>query len=124
METSARSAKSSLNDFAERADDGNVSALSKIVERRSRMEAVKSVFYAYRDRTETLGKGKHKLGLIQFDDQIETMLDLTTSLDSFEAIVDDMEKRGGTSIYSAIVKACQLLEPTFQQSPETDLRVL
>ena len=35
------------------------------------MEAVKNVFYAYRDRTETLGKGKHELGLIQFDDQIE-----------------------------------------------------
>ena len=58
-------------------DDGNDNALRKTLDKRSRIDAVKQVFYAFRDRTETLGKGKHKIGLIQFDNEIETMLDLT-----------------------------------------------
>ena len=87
-------------------DDGNARALQKVIETRSRMDAVKQVFYAFRDRTETLGAAaKHHLGLIQFDSEVETLLQLTSSLDLFEEIVDDIEKRGSTSIYSAIIEA-------------------
>ena len=39
-------------------DDGNTNALKKTLEKRSRMDAVKQVFYAFRDRTETLGVGE------------------------------------------------------------------
>ena len=105
-------------------DDGNDNALKKTLDKRSRMDAVKQVFYAFRDRTETLGKGKHKIGLIQFDNEIETMLDLTTSLNDFEAIVDDIEKRGMTAIYSAIIEGCRMLKPIFDSDPSIDLRIL
>jgi ubiquitin-protein ligase len=104
-------------------DDGNQNALNKIIERRSRMEAVKQVFYAFRDRTETLS-GRHKLGLIQFDNEVETLLDLTDSLDLFETIVDDLKKRGSTAIYSAILQGVEMLTETFENSPKTDLRIL
>lgn len=105
-------------------DDGNLDALRKTLDRRSRMDAVKQVFYAFRDRTETLGAGRHQLGLIKFDGNVETILYPTSSLDQFETIVDDLEKRGATAIYSAIMEGCKMLEPVFQKSPQTDLRIL
>lgn len=105
-------------------DDGNQNALDKTLEKRSRMDAVKQVFYAFRDRTETLGVGKHQIGLVQFDSKVETLLGLTSSLDLFEAIVDDVEKRGSTAIYSAISEACRMLRPVFDDQPQADLRVL
>lgn len=94
------------------------------IAQRTRMEAVKVMFYAFRDRVESVGNGKHELGLIQFDDHVEQLLDITSRLDHFESIVDDMEKRGMTSIYSAIVKAAQMLEKRFQKDSQVDLRVL
>jgi ubiquitin-conjugating enzyme E2 D/E len=105
-------------------DDGNENALKKTIDRRSRMDAVKQVFYAFRDRVDLLGRGKHEIGLIQFDDKVEKMLDLTSSLNLFEDIVDDIEQRGSTAIYSAILEGVRLLRPTFETSPHTDLRVL
>ena len=109
-------------------DDGNQNALNKIREKRTRMEAVKQVFYAFRDRTETLGEiadaGKHEIGLIQFDNEVETMLNLTGSLSKFESIVDNMKKRGSTAIYSAILQGVKMLKDKFTKSPKTDLRIL
>ena len=105
-------------------DDGNLEALQKTLDRRSRMDAVKQVFYAFRDRTETLGSALHEVGLIKFDEKIDTILSPTSSLDKFEKIVDKIEKRGMTAIYSAIMEACKMLQPTFQKSPKTDLRIL
>jgi len=96
----------------------------KTLEKRSRMDAVKQVFYAFRDRTETLGHGAHQVGLFQFDSIVEEMLPLTDALDTFEAVVDDMQPRGQTAIYSAIIGACRMLEPVHATSPDTDLRVL
>ena len=105
-------------------DDGNARAMQKVLDRRSRMDAVKAVFYAFRDRTETLPV-KHELGLIQFDSEVETILGLTSSLDLFEAIVDDIAKRGMTSMYSAIVEGCTMLRPKFlADATTTDLRIL
>jgi len=105
-------------------DDGNDNALKKTLDRRTRMDAVKQVFYAFRDRTETLGAGRHHLGLIQFDSEIEAILGLTPELNRFEAIVDDIEKRGSTAIYSAVLEGCAMLKPVFESSPGTDLRIL
>lgn len=105
-------------------DDGNTAALKKSLQQRSRMDAVKQVFYAFRDRTESLGVGRHELGLIQFDNEIETMLGLTSSLNLFEEIVDEIKQRGPTAIYSAIVEGCKMLKPVFDKSPSTDLRIL
>lgn len=73
------------------------------VAERTRMEAVKAMFYAFRDRVESMGRGAYQLGLFQFDNQVEQLLDLTPELDRFESIVDDMQKRGQTAIYSAII---------------------
>jgi len=77
--------------------------------RRTRMEAVKQMFYAFRDRTESARK-HHLLGLVQFDNVVETLLAPTGRLDSFERIVDDMKPRGQTAIYSAIEHAAKMLE--------------
>eukprot|EP00961_Rhodomonas_salina_P034126 459045-Rhodomonas_salina.1 len=84
----------------------------KTVERWSRMDAVKQVFYAFRDRTDSLGaKNKHQLGLMQFDDEIKVLLHLTNQLNQFESIVDDMKHCGRTAIYSSIVEAASMLAP-------------
>jgi len=91
---------------------------------RTRMEAVKAMFYAFRDRVDGLGDRAHWLGLLQFDDRVERLLDVTPQLDLFEAIVDDMEKRGQTAIYSAVVEAAKMLETYFGEDSQTDLRVL
>lgn len=94
------------------------------VAERTRMEAVKAMFYAFRDRIESMGEGSHQLGLIQFDNRVEQMLDVTSRLDRFESIVDDMEKRGQTAIYSSIVEAASMLGRHFSPESETDLRIL
>eukprot|EP00961_Rhodomonas_salina_P243940 3296110-Rhodomonas_salina.1 len=97
----------------------------KTVERRSRMDAVKQVFYAFRDRTDSLGaKSMHQLGLMQFDDNLEVLLQLTNELNQFESIIDDMKHRGRTAIYSSIIEAASMLTPVFKKTPQTDLRVL
>mmetsp|Transcript_22916 Transcript_22916/g.46403 ORF Transcript_22916/g.46403 Transcript_22916/m.46403 type:complete len:419 (+) Transcript_22916:236-1492(+) len=94
------------------------------VTQRTRMEAVKAMFYAFRDRTESVGLGVHQMGLVQFDHSVERMLDLTPRLGRFEAIVDDMEKRGQTAIYSAILEGVAMLEGPAREDQRTDLRVL
>jgi ubiquitin-protein ligase len=88
------------------------------------MEAVKAMFYAFRDRVESMGSGTHQLGLIQFDNRVEELLDATSRLDLFETIVDDLEKRGQTAIYSAIIEAVKMLRKHFAADTPTDLRIL
>merc|ERR1711972_1169012 len=51
-------------------------------------------------------------------------MDVSSSLDRFEAIVDDMEKRGQTAIYSAIIEGATMLSRTFTPETKTDLRIL
>lgn len=94
------------------------------VAERTRMEAVKAMFYAFRDRVENLRKGSHQIGLIQFDDTVEQMLDITPRLELFEAIVDDIEPRGLTAIYSSVTQAASMLEKHFQEDHQIDLRVV
>merc|ERR1712070_142041 len=94
------------------------------VAERTRMEAVKAMFYAFRDRVESMGSGSHHLGLLQFDNRVEQLLDATPRLDRFESIVDDMEKRGQTAIYSAIIEAVNMLSRHFAPESSTDLRIL
>jgi ubiquitin-protein ligase len=95
------------------------------IARRTRMEAVKAMFYAFRDRVESLGGcGSHQIGLIQFDNHIEQMLDLTSQLDRFESIVDDVHPRGQTAIYTSIVEAAKMLRSQFDPESNVDLRVL
>merc|ERR1712070_393265 len=94
------------------------------VAERTRMEAVKAMFYAFRGRVESMGQGNHQLGLIQFDNRVEQLLDVTSRLDRFESIVDDMEKRGQTAIYSSIIEAVNMLSRHFTAESPTDLRIL
>jgi len=101
-----------------------VNVVAGAVAQRSRMEAVKVMFYAFRDRAEGVSDGGHEMGLIQFDNHTERLLDLTNRLDLFERIVDDMAVRGTTAIYSSIVEAAAMLEPRFREDPRIDLRVL
>eukprot|EP00286_Rhodomonas_abbreviata_P019533 CAMPEP_0181302610 /NCGR_PEP_ID=MMETSP1101-20121128/8089_1 /TAXON_ID=46948 /ORGANISM="Rhodomonas abbreviata, Strain Caron Lab Isolate" /LENGTH=595 /DNA_ID=CAMNT_0023408073 /DNA_START=114 /DNA_END=1898 /DNA_ORIENTATION=+ len=97
----------------------------KTLQNRSRMDAVKQVFYAFRDRTDSLGAGaQHHLGLLQFDSEIHVLLQLTNQLSLFEASVDDMKHRGSTAIYSSIMVATSMLKPLCETSPKTTLRVL
>jgi ubiquitin-protein ligase/Mg-chelatase subunit ChlD len=98
--------------------------VAKARNQRTRMEAVKAMFYAFRDRVEVVGRGTHEMGLVQFDNEIERLLELTPRLDRFEAIVDDVEKRGQTAIYSAIVEAASMLQGCFAPESQTDLRIV
>lgn len=101
-----------------------LNVVQKAIAERTRMEAVKAMFYAFRDRVDNVGSGTHQLGLIQFDSQVDRLLDITGRLDRFEAIVDDMEKRGQTAIYSSIIEAVGMLETHFSPDSKTDLRIL
>lgn len=95
---------------------------------RSRMDAVKQMFMAFRDRTESLGEDgeKHHLGLVQFDHQVETLLSPTSSLSAFEGVLDHLKQRGTTAIYDAVVQAARMLQPIFEQDEahDADLRIL
>lgn len=93
---------------------------------RSRMDAVKQMFMAFRDRTDSLGDGQHHLGLLQFDNEVETLLTPTAELSRFEGVLDRLQKRGQTAIYSAIETAASVLTPIFDADPEhhADLRIL
>jgi len=94
------------------------------VAERTRMEAVKGMFYAFRDRVENIGQGSHHLGLIQFDNHVEQLLDMTCRLDKFETIVDDLEKRGQTAIYASIIEAASMLSRHCSAEDPIDLRIL
>merc|ERR1711939_751612 len=59
-----------------------------------------------------------------FDNRVEQLLDVTSRLDRFESIVDDMEKRGQTAIYSSIIEAANMLGRHFSAESQTDLRIL
>lgn len=99
-------------------------ATKQSVAQRTRMEAVKAMFYAFRDRVETMGTGAYELGLLQFDSRVEQLMDVSSSLNLFERIVDDMEKRGQTAIYSSIVEAAEMLQRHYSRDSKTDLRIL
>ena len=103
----------------------SINVVEKAVAQRTRMEAVKAMFYAFRDRIDSLGAtSAHQVGLVQFDNEVETLCPMTSQLDRFEAIVDDMTKRGQTAIFSAIIEGARMLTPVFTSAPATDLRVL
>ena len=97
---------------------------SPFSEGRTRMEAVKQMFYAFRDRVESIGGTGHQLGLLQFDNEVETLLALSADLAAFEDSVDAMKKRGATAIFTAIEKGVEMLEPVAVAHPHTDLRVV
>jgi ubiquitin-protein ligase len=104
--------------------EATVNVVQGVRAERTRMEAVKAMFYAFRDRAESLDTGSHQLGLVQFDNQVERLLDVTPQLNRFEAILDDMQKRGQTAIYSAIIEAADMLRGHFREDSQTDLRIL
>lgn len=108
------------------AIDRSGSMRSPLSTDRTRMEAVKQMFYAFRDRVDSLecDGGGRALGLLQFDHEAEVLLPPTTDLDSFEASVDHMKERGQTAIYSAITAAVRTLQPAFEASASTDLRIV
>lgn len=85
-----------------------LNVVEKALQQRTRMDAVKCMFYAFRDRVE--GVGGIELGLVAYDNRVERMLDITPELDQFESVVDDMKKRGSTAIFSAVVEAVSMLE--------------
>lgn len=91
---------------------------------RTRLEAVKQMFYGFRDQTSAFENGdRHRLGLISYDNRITVHTEPTDNFQVFEDVIDGMACRGSTAIYGAIVKACNLLEPMKAQ-PGIDLRVL
>ena len=53
---------------------------------------------------------KHELGLLSFDNRIEPLLALTSTLSLFETVIDNIEKRGSTEIYEAIIGAATMLQ--------------
>ena len=83
------------------------------------------MFYAFRDRVESIGTpGSYQLGLVQFDQTVDRLLDLTPDLGAFENCVDGMKQRGSTAIYAAVQTAVTMLEPVAKKHPHTDLRVV
>ena len=52
-----------------------------------------------------------RLGEVEFDDKVATLLAPTPQLDLFECRVDDLQPRGMTAIFSAVAQATELLAP-------------
>ena len=94
---------------------------------RTRLDAMKQVFYGFRDATTTFGGGggaRHLLGLVSFCNTVTVHTAPTDNFDVFEDVVDDMRAGGQTAIYEAIEKACALLAPARAAHPAADLRVV
>ena len=91
---------------------------------RSRMEAIKQIFYGFRDRVESANLG-HELGLLQFDSEVERLLAPTSDLAAFEEHIDRMAKRGATAIFSAVVEAAAMLAPAREAGgADAELRIV
>ena len=69
------------------------------------------------DRVDGLGDDEHELGLLSFDHRIEPLLALTSTLSLFESVIDDIEKRGSTEIYEAIIGAATMLQAAADADP-------
>lgn len=93
---------------------------------RTRLEAVKQMFYGFRDQTTNfMEKGVvHYLGLISYDSHARVHTKPTDQMAVFEAVVDEMRSGGSTAIFEAITTACSMLAPFRQQHPKADFRVL
>mmetsp|Transcript_4259 Transcript_4259/g.6706 ORF Transcript_4259/g.6706 Transcript_4259/m.6706 type:complete len:1197 (-) Transcript_4259:91-3681(-) len=92
---------------------------------RNRLDAVKQMFYGFRDQTSAYENGsRHRLGLLSYDNNVIVHTEPTENFQVFEDVIDTMKCRGATSMYSAIAQACDLLVPWFHSHPEADLRVV
>lgn len=92
---------------------------------RDRLEAVKQMFYGFRDQTSALQHGdRHRLALISYDNEFTVHTNPTDNFQVFEDVIDSMKCRGATDIYGAILKACTLLQPFLASNPDADLRVI
>jgi len=91
---------------------------------RSRLDAVKQMFYGFRDQTSSLMGGRHRLGLLSYSNafRINVHTKPTSNLGMFEAAIDKMDASGGTATFAAIVQACELLKPW--AGYPVDLRVI
>eukprot|EP00451_Oxyrrhis_marina_P002930 CAMPEP_0204269938 /NCGR_PEP_ID=MMETSP0468-20130131/17689_1 /ASSEMBLY_ACC=CAM_ASM_000383 /TAXON_ID=2969 /ORGANISM="Oxyrrhis marina" /LENGTH=518 /DNA_ID=CAMNT_0051245409 /DNA_START=29 /DNA_END=1585 /DNA_ORIENTATION=+ len=92
------------------------------VAQRTRLQAVKQMFYAFRDRAERCGQ--RELGLVQFDNSVETLLDMTPDLGLFESAVDHLETGGTTAIYSAVQAGVKMVNAASAGNRKADLRVV
>jgi ubiquitin-protein ligase len=92
---------------------------------RDRLEAVKQMFYGFRDQTSAYpNSSAHRIGLLSYDNKIQIHTKPTNNFQVFEDVVDDMECRGSTAIYEAISAACDMLAPWKASHPTADLRVI
>jgi ubiquitin-protein ligase/Mg-chelatase subunit ChlD len=92
---------------------------------RTRLEAVKQMFYGFRDQTTNFEDGsKHRIGLISYDHRISIHTAPTENFAVFEDVIDQMRCQGSTAIYEAIAAACQMLLPWKSSHPNADLRVM
>ena len=105
------------------------------VKDRTRLDAVKQMFYGFRDQTAALASEataavsappgtaanpspnpklrgrRHELGLVSYSSTATVHTAPTTNYAVFEDTIDDLEPAGCTAIYEAITTACKLLAP-------------
>jgi ubiquitin-protein ligase/Mg-chelatase subunit ChlD len=92
---------------------------------RDRLQAVKQMFYGFRDQISAYENGSaHRLGLISYDNHVYRHTVPTNNFMVFEDVIDDMECKGSTAIYDAVASACAMLEPWHKSHPQADLRVI
>ena len=94
----------------------------------SRLDAVKKMFYGFRDQTTMLveqpNHGRHLLGLLSFNDKVfEHTNPPTEDFDVFEKDIDQMKADNLTFTYRAIQRACALLRQPAEEHPDANLRV-
>ena len=93
------------------------------VKDRTRLDAVKQMFYGFRDQSTTF-TNTHQLGLVSYSSQATVHTAPTTNYSVFEDVIDDLEPSGCTAIYEAITTACRLLQQASKPYPNADLRVI
>ena len=94
----------------------------------SRLDAVKKMFYGFRDQTTMLveqpNHGRHLLGLLSFNVEVFEHTDPPTEdFDVFEKDIDQMKAENRTFTYRAIQRACALLRKPAEEHPDANLRV-
>lgn len=93
---------------------------------RTRLEAVKQMFYGFRDQVATAdsGTGRFKLGLISFASGVTVHSEPSENYDVFEDVIDDMRPAGTTALFDAVSRGCALLAQALARNPEAELRVI
>jgi len=93
---------------------------------RTRLEAVKQMFYGFRDQVARVdaGTGRFGLGLISFASDVTVHAEPSANYAVFEDVIDDLAPAGTTALFDAVCRGCDLLAAAMARNADAELRVI